>query len=99
MRIREMTHMGRQVWPPQWSSSSQPINEEAVLKGVKVIIGTDLLRVDIDHNGMPHLGIMAAEQEVRASLYLKLKENLGRQLIDIAELEIEIDREKPARAK
>ncbi len=99
MRIREMTHMGRQVWPPQWSSSSQPINEEAVLKGVKVIIGTDLLRIDIDHNGMPHLGIMAAEQEIRDSLYHKLKENVGRQLTEIADLEIDIDREKPILVK
>jgi hypothetical protein len=99
MRIREMTWMGAPAWPPQWSDSSHPINESAVLKGVKLIIGTDLCRIDVDHNGIPHLGIMFSAKELREPLYCKLKENLGRQLAEIADLEIELDqRESNLRA-
>lgn len=94
MRIREMKWMGGPVWPPQWADSSHPINETAVLKGVKLIIGTDLCRIDVDHNGIPHLGIMFSDRELRESLYCKLKENLGRQLAEIADLEIELDQGK-----
>jgi len=93
MQIREMVWMGLKAWPPQWSNSSQAINPQAVLMDVKVIVGTDLLRIDVAHNGIPHLGIMFVEKEVRPSLYIKLKENIGRQLAEIADLEIEIGQE------
>ena len=95
MRIREMTWMGLQVWPPKWSNSSQAINHQAVLMDVKVIVGTDLFRIDVAHNGIPHLGIMCVGREVHKPLYLKMKENIGKQLAEIADLEIEIDREGP----
>ena len=95
MRIREMTWMGLQVWPPQWSNSSQAINHQAVLMDVKVIVGTDLFRIDVAHNGIPHLGIMYVGKKVRESLFLKMKENIGKKLAEIADLEIEIDREGP----
>jgi hypothetical protein len=100
MRIREMKWMGVPAWPPQWSDSSHPIDETAVLKGVKLIIATDLCRIDVDYNGIPHLGVMFSDKELRESLYHKLKENLGRQLTEIADLEIELDQGKsqsPAR--
>ena len=100
MRIREMQWMGGPIWPPQWADSSHPINETAVLKGVKLIIGTDLCRIDVDHNGIPHLGIMFSDKDLREPLYYKLKENLGRRLAEIADLEIELDqRENNLRAR
>jgi hypothetical protein len=43
---------------------------------------------------------MFSDKELRESLYHKLKENLGRQLTEIADLEIELDQGKsqsPAR--
>ncbi len=93
MRIRELKWMGVQAWPPDWSDSSHSINETAVLKNVKLIVGTDLCRIDVDHNGIPHLGVMLVDEEHRHSLYRKLKENLGRRLAEIADLEIEPDQE------
>ena len=93
MRIRDMVCMGFQVWPPQWSNSNQSINQKAVLTDVKFILGTDLFRIDVDHNGIPHLGIMNVEKEVRKPLYSKLKENIGRKLVEIADLEIEVTHE------
>ena len=91
MRLREMTSKGLRIWPPQWSSSSHPIDEKAVLRNVKIIVGTSLMRIDIDHNGITHLGIMSVEKGVSESLYQRLKENVGKPLSVIADLEIAID--------
>ncbi len=90
MQIREMRFMGLRIWPPQWAGSIPALNEKAVFKDVKVIIGTDLLRIDIEHNGIPYLGIIPVEKEVRASLYHKLKGNVGRTLAEIGDLEIDL---------
>jgi hypothetical protein len=38
---------------------------------------------------------MYVGKKVRESLFLKMKENIGKQLAEIADLEIEIDREGP----
>jgi hypothetical protein len=93
MRIGEMRCMGVHVWPPQWSSSNQAVKKEAVLTDVRPIIGTDLIRIDVDHNGIPHLGILLAEKGSRDTLYHKLKENVGIRVAEIPELEIEINQE------
>jgi hypothetical protein len=93
MRLKEMRFMGLEVWPPQWSSSSHKIDDKAVLMDAKLLVGTDLLRVDVDQNGIPHLGVMLVEKEARASLYRQLKENIGRHLGELAELEIELEPE------
>ncbi len=89
MRIREITRMGTPVWPPQWSNSSHSVIQNAVLDDVKLIIGTELVRIDVVHQGIPHLGLMFVDRELRPLLYGKLKENLGRCLTEIADLEIE----------
>jgi hypothetical protein len=93
MLIRELKWQGIGAWPPQWADSSHSINENAVLNDARPIVGTDLLRIDVDHNGIPHLGVMFAGREVRESLYRKLKENLGRRLAEVADLEIDLDQE------
>ena len=88
MRINTLMCMWLRVWPPQWTISSQSVSDKAVLKDVKRIITTNLLRIDIEHNGIPNLGILSAEKEVLESLYRKLKENIGRPLAEIGDLEI-----------
>jgi len=93
MRIREMIWMGLKVWPPQWSDPRQEISNEAVLRDVKFIVGTDLFRIDVDHDGKAHPGIIFVEKDVRATFYYKLKENIGGKLVEIGDLEIEIDQE------
>lgn len=92
MRIREMTSMGLQTWPPQWlGACKQIIDDSAVLRGVKCILGTNLLRVDVEHNRIPYLGTVTVEAEVREYLYQTLKDNIGRSLGDITELELDPD--------
>jgi hypothetical protein len=89
MRIGEMKSRGLQIWPPRWSDHGQTVNDEAIFKDVKAIIGTDLFRIDIEYRGIPYLGIMPVEREICEILYHKLKENVGRLVAAIAELEIE----------
>jgi hypothetical protein len=91
MRVREIKYRGRQVWPPQWSNSNPEINEKGVLKGVKLVFGTDLLRIDVEHNRIPYLAIILVEKEVCKAFYRKLKQNVGKLLGEIADLEIEIN--------
>jgi hypothetical protein len=93
MRIGEMKSGGRQIWPPKWSDYGQSVNDEAVFKGVKAIVGTDLFRIDIEYRGIPYLAIMSVEKEICDTLYHILQENVGRQLGAIAELEIEMENE------
>lgn len=88
MRINTMMCMGLRVWPPKLVISSQSLSDKAVLMDVKTIVATNLLRVDVEHNMIPDLGIVSVEMGDRESLYHKLKENIGRSLADIGELEI-----------
>lgn len=91
MRIREITWRGAQAWPPIWSNSTHSFIENAVLNDVRLIVGTEFVRIDADHHGIPHLGLMFVDREMKESLYRKLKENLGRPLAEIADLELELE--------
>ena len=89
MRINTMMCLGLRVWPPKLVICSESLSGKAVLRDVKIIVATDLLRVDVEHNMIPDLGIIAVAKGDRDSLYHKLKENIGRSLADIGELEID----------
>ncbi len=91
MLIREITWRGARAWPPIWSNSVHAIIENAILNDVKLIVGTEVVRIDADQHGIPHLGLMFVDREMKESLYRKLKENLGRRLAEIADLEIELE--------
>ena len=93
MRINTIESMGLRVWPPK-GIFSQLISNKAVLRGVKIIVATNLLRVDVDHNMIPDLGIIVMEKGDRESLYHKLKENIGRSLAEIGELDIDFEHDQ-----
>lgn len=89
MRINTLMCMGLRVWPPQWTISSQSVSDKAVLKGVKFIVATNFLRIDVEHNMIPNFGIILVEKDVRGPLFHRLKENIGRPLAEIGDLEID----------
>ena len=91
MRINTMTCMGLQVWPPKLVISSQSMSDIAVLMDVRLITATDLLRVDVEHNMIPDFGLILVEKGCREAIYQKLKENIGRSLADIGELELDFE--------
>jgi hypothetical protein len=68
--------------------------DKAVLKDVKVIVATSLLRVDVEHNMIPELGIIFVEKGDLESLFHILKENIGRSLADIGELEMDFNQDQ-----
>ena len=90
MRINTIESMGLRVWPPK-GVFSQLISDKAVLRGVKIIVATNLLRVDVEHNMIPDFGLILVEKGCRESIYQKLKENIGRSLADIGELELDFE--------
>ena len=102
MRINTMMCLGLRVWPPKLAISNQSLSDKAVLMDVKAIVATNLLRVDVEHNMIPDLGIILVEEGDRKSFFHKLKENIGRSLADIGELEIDTkddqEEEGPPRA-
>ena len=67
MRINAMESMGLRVWPPKLVISSQSHSDKAVLMDVKPIVATNLLRVDVEHNMIPDLGIILVEEGDRKS--------------------------------
>lgn len=89
MRINTMMCLGLRVWPPKLVICNQSLSGRAILRDVKIIVATDLLRVDVEHNMIPDLGIIAVAKGDREPLFHKLKENIGRSLADIGELEID----------
>jgi hypothetical protein len=93
MRINTIESRGLRVWPPK-GVFSQSINDKAVLTGVKIIVATNFLRVDFEHNMIPDLGMIVMEMGDLKSLYRKLKENIGRSLAEIGELDIDFEHDQ-----
>jgi predicted DNA-binding transcriptional regulator len=87
MRVRDIRLQGVNIWPPQWAWHQLP--ERGVLKNVKVITRTGLLRIDVYFKGKSYMGIILAEIKDLESLCSKLKENIGKSLYEIGDLEID----------
>jgi hypothetical protein len=87
MRIREMRLDGLYIWPPQWAWRQLP--DKGVLNNVKVITRTGLLKIDVYYEGEPLVGIIFAETKDIKSLYNKLKDNIGKCLSEVGDLEID----------
>ena len=87
MRIREMRLEGLYIWPPQWAWRQLP--DKGVLNNVKVITRTGLLRIDVYYKGEPLMGIILAENKDLESLHTKLKENIGKCLSEVGDLEMD----------
>jgi len=61
---------------------------EGVLRNVEVIPDTDFLIIDVQCMRKIHIGVILTGDEILHALFRKLKENIGRPLAEIADLEI-----------
>ncbi len=92
MKIRELTWKGLQMWPPEWFISDQGAGDDGILADVRVYHGLSpiLLRIEANYLGDTRKGIILLEDPGCLDLvYSKLKENIGRPLSDIGNLEVE----------
>lgn len=92
MLIRSLNWRGIPVWPPEWMISDQGLGEEGVLEDVR--LRKDLLPgsigVTVNHLDDNRFGIIMLENLAHLEiLYHKLKENLGRALTEIGDIEID----------
>jgi hypothetical protein len=92
MLIRELQWRGVPSWPPEFATSSQIFGEEAILRDV--LLRNDqkikLISVTAEHHGSEKKGIIMLENPVHLEiLYQKLKENIGKPLREIGDLEID----------
>jgi hypothetical protein len=88
MRIKELTWRGLLIWPPQWAEEGSGIVERGVLKGVEILPLTDLMKIDASCAGNIISGLMFSNEEYQGSLYYKLKENIGKSLEEVGNLEV-----------
>lgn len=94
MRIRDLNWRGEPVWPPEWWPPEHDalIGKNGVLKKVGIQkIGRQYIQIEIEIPTGPLWGAILLEDYAHLEiLYQKLKDNLGRPLAEIGNLEIEL---------
>ncbi len=91
MKIRDLKWKSLSMWPPEWSVSDYQAGEEGVLEGVQLHheLSTRVISIKANHLGNCRRGIMMLEDPAQLELvFQKLRENLGRPLSEISDLEI-----------
>jgi hypothetical protein len=92
MKIHDLKWRGLPMWPPQWSTSDHQEGEEGVLEGVQLRheLSTRLISIEANHLGDCRKGILILEDPAQLEFVCdKLRENLGRSLTEIGNLEID----------
>jgi hypothetical protein len=92
MRIRDLKWEGIPAWPPEWWISDEGAGEEGFLKNVQLRNDQTpaCISVVATHLGDDRNGIIILEDSLHLeTLCHKLKENIGRSLSEIGDLEID----------
>ena len=93
MRIRDLHWKGMPMWPPEWWLSDEGAGEEGFLKDVQFRYDQtpQCISVVASHLGDDRNGIIILEDPLHLeTLCHKLKENIGRPLSKIGDLEIDL---------
>ncbi len=88
MLIKELTWNGLLIWPPNWAEESPEMIEHGLLKGAEILPLTDLIKIDATYSGTIISGLIFSNEEYRGCLYYKLKENIGKPLEEVANMEV-----------
>jgi hypothetical protein len=92
MRIRDLQWKGMSMWPPEWGISDEGAGEEGVLKNVQLRYDQtpQCLSVVASQLGDHRNGIIILENPAHLEILCsKLKENIGRPLSEIGNLQID----------
>jgi hypothetical protein len=98
MRIRDMKWKDVPMWPPEWWVTDQGSGEEGRLEIVRLRKDKTpaCIYVVADHLGADRRGIIILENLTHLDiLYHKLKDNLGKPLRQIGDLEIDFGLSRP----
>ncbi len=92
MQIRNLTWRGISIWPPEWMISAQDLGEEGVLEDVRLRKDLSPASIGLTVNYLDdnRFGVIMLENSAHLEiLYHKLRENLGRPLTEIGDMEID----------
>ncbi len=81
------------MWPPEWMIADEGVGEEGVLEDVQFRIDAKpgLISVEVNHLGDSRQGIIILEDLAHLKvLYYKLRENIGKPLSEVGDLEIDL---------
>jgi hypothetical protein len=93
MQIRTLKWRGLAMWPPEWTISDQGLGEAGVLEEVHLRndLNPKLISVVANHLGDIRQGIMVLEDPALLEVvYGTLKQQVGRPLTEIGDLEISL---------
>ncbi len=93
MRIRDLQWEGMSAWPPEWWVSDEGAGEAGFLKNVQLRYDQKpaCISVVASHLGDDRKGIIILEDPAHLEILCqKLKENIGRQLSQIGDLDIDL---------
>jgi hypothetical protein len=88
MLIKELTWNGLLIWPPNWVEESPDLIEHGTLKGAEILPLTDLIKIDAAYAGNSISGLIFSNEEYQGSLYRKLKDNVGKPLEEVGNMEV-----------
>jgi hypothetical protein len=88
MQIKELKWRGLLIWPPQWAEEDPNVIQQGLLKGVKILPLTDLIKIDATYAMTTISGLLFTSEEYQGSLYNKLKENIGKPLNEVENVEV-----------
>ncbi len=92
MQIRSLNWSGIPVWPPEWLISDQGLGEEGILQDVQLRkdLSPGFIGLTVNHLDDSRFWVIMLENPAHLEiLYQKLKENLGKPLTEIGDLEID----------
>jgi hypothetical protein len=92
MRIRDLQWDGLSMWPPEWGFSDEGAGEDGFLKNVRFHNDQtpQCISVIASHLGNERNGIIILENPAHLEILCqKLKENIGRPLSQVGDLEID----------
>lgn len=88
MLIKHLRWKGLLIWPPQWVKEFPKMNKPGLIKSVEILPLTDLIKIEASCAGTTISGLILSREEYLSSLYSKLKENIGKPLEEVANMEI-----------
>jgi hypothetical protein len=88
MIIKKLEWNGLLIWPPQWTEEIPHVVERGVLKSVELLPLTDLIKIDATYADTILSGLIFSREEYLGSLYRTLKNNIGKPLDEVGNLEV-----------
>jgi hypothetical protein len=93
MRIRDLQWRGVSTWPPEFAISDQLVGEEWILESVQLRDDSKIKLISVttaNYHAGEEKGIIILEDPIHLQvLCSKLKENIGKSLKEIGDMEID----------